>query len=532
MTSLSQDGATDTIYIFQADGSFIYRVNQGTPIGLTFPVTIANTNATPASNILKVLFESDLTITSSLGYITINSDGIQIGDTVLQNDGTKYTITLDGVADYEGFIRNNGNSDTYLYNLSVVATNGTTLATDCGWVGGRFYGSDGINNFIIGCSSTGAITDGGGGIVGSDVATVNGEGSAELTIVGCTSSGTIGSYAGGIAGAYCGQNSGSILTIQKCSSSGTTIGTGGGGIVGQVAGSSGGQCFVQKSYSTGAIGTDAGGIYGREAGSAGSAYANDSYSRGAVESNGGGIFGREAAISSGAAVATSCYSSGSLSTSGTGIFGSASYEGATQSACYVADGSWSTTAANSALDTSQFITVVSNQPFELRNIGPSPYSLTTIVGQDDVRTVYAQTIAAGSSTSAAVLAGLSSFSILEIDGELPAEIPSITINSTTGVISTTSETTPSDYYTIVVRAVTNPYTITRVNLTVTEAPPAPTPSTTPVLAPTGKGFDFDIYNALQAGNSLVIERLQTTNLRFKSFEDYNKYKKAFATLKR
>jgi hypothetical protein len=69
-------------------------------------------------------------------------------------------------------------------------------------------------------------------------------------------------------------------------------------------------------------------------------------------------------------------------------------------------------------------------------------------------------------------------------------------------------------------------------LTVEEALPEPPPSDTPVRAPTGKGFDFATYNALQAGNSLVIERLQNTNLRFKSFEDYMKYKKAFATLKR
>jgi hypothetical protein len=68
-------------------------------------------------------------------------------------------------------------------------------------------------------------------------------------------------------------------------------------------------------------------------------------------------------------------------------------------------------------------------------------------------------------------------------------------------------------------------------LTVEEAPPEPPPSA-PSRAPTGKVFSFETYNALQAGNSLVIERLQNTNLRFKSFEDYNKYRKAFATLKR
>lgn len=523
MTSLSQDGATDTIYIFQADGSYIYRVNQGTPVGLTFPVTIANTNATPASNILKVFFETGLTITSTLGYITINSDGIQIGDQTINSDGTKYTITIDGVANYEGFIRNTGNSYTYLYNLNVVSINGSNLTGGCGWVGGYAYGSNGTNNFIIGCSCDGVIPDYSGGIVGSEAATMNVAEACDLTIVGCTSSGSIGTDSGGIAGEYCGQ-SGSTVNITKCSSSGS-IARGGGGIVGKLSGQGGSACFINKCFSTGPIGIEAGGICGQYAGDAGTTYVTDSYSRGTLDTDAGGIYGRYAAADGGATSATNCY------TLGSSIYGMGAYESAYQAACYAADGSWSDTTAQSTMSTSNFISIEANQPYELRNIGPSPYSLTTIVGED-MRLQYFQTIVAGSSTSVAVLAGLSSFSILEIDGESPAETPTITIDSTTGVISTTSETGPSDYYTIVVRALANPYTITRVNLTVTGVPPAPTPSTTPVLAPTGKGFDFEIYNALKVGNQLLLERLQPTNLKFKSFEDYNKYKKAFATLKR
>jgi hypothetical protein len=528
MTSLSQDGATDTIYIFQADGSYIYRVNQGTPIGLTFPVTITNTNVAPASNILKVLFETDLVFTNNDHRFWVQSSGIQIGDTTLPNTGVKRTITIDGVTDYIGLIDSSAPYDSvFVYNLHVTTANGATLATYGGWIGQMNYGAGCTNHFIIGCSSDGDIPASGGGIVGSNSAYLLNAETSDLTIVGCWSSGSIANGAGGIVGESAGLNGGEI-TILKCSSSGT-IGTNAGGIVGQNAGQDGGTCMVQKSYSTGTIGTAAGGIFGYFAGSAGQAIAEYCYSRGTIGTDAGAIMGTNAAASSGTTIVSNCYGIGSGKEEG--VYGTGANEGASSTNIYIANPWTDTEAIAAGLDYTVYISTGINTPYELRNIGPSPYSLTTI-GDEDTTIQYAQTIAAGSSTTAAVLAGLSSFSILEIDGESPAETPTITINATTGVISTTNETSPSDYYTVVVRAVTNPYTITRVNLTVTEAPPEPPPSATPVPAPSGKGFDFEIYNALQAGNSLVIERLQTTNLRFKSFEDYNKYRKAFATLKR
>jgi hypothetical protein len=150
-----------------------------------------------------------------------------------------------------------------------------------------------------------------------------------------------------------------------------------------------------------------------------------------------------------------------------------------------------------------------------------------VVGPNILNTEYYQTIPAGTGSIAGVLSGVGPYSIVASDG--PA---TITINSTTGVISTTRDTSLAAY-SLVIRAGSDiQYTMTSFILTVEEALPEPPPSATTVIAPTGKGFDFEIYNALQAGNPLVIERLQTTNLRFKSFEDYNKYKKAFATLKR
>lgn len=528
MTSITADGATDTIYILETDGTAIYRVNSGMWFGLTFPLTVANTNGTPASNILKVLFISDITITSDIGYITVGSDGIQIGNTTVKDDGTKVTITIDGVPNYPGFVDNSGHSDVYVYNLKVNATNGSYLPTGGGWIGQYRYGVGATNNFIIGCSSNGPIQDYSGGIVGAEASA--GEGStSSLTIAGCTSSGTIGDSAGGIVGEYAGYNGGEI-TIFKCSSSGD-IGNSGGGIFAVYAGQGSGSALANKCYSIGTIGGDAGGIYGQYAGEGGQAIATNCYSRGTIGVDGGAIFGANAAATSGddipgVTIATYCYGIGSGA-----IYGTGASESASSTSVYMAN-PWSDSAALAAgLSLIDYISTGINIPYELRNIGPSPYSLTTVGDEADMSFTFSESVAAGSSSIAAVLAGLSSFSILEIDGESPAETPTITINATTGVISTTSETFVGTY-TIVVRAVTNPYSITTFELTVTEGPPAPpTPTSTTSTNPIGfKRLDYSEYGNLLFGQRLVQERLSNVNVRFNSYADYLKYKIARATI--
>lgn len=531
-TNVSADGATNTIYIQQSEDPsgnpvYAYRINNGELQVLVFPLIITNTNATPADNILKVLFTTDLTFTTDGGYIQINSNGIQIGDTAVKANGTKYTITIDGVTTgYGGFVQNDGWSHIFVYNLHVAAINGSTLSLQGGWVGRYQYGREGNNNYIIGCSSDGPISDGSGGIVGANAseATLT---TPDLTIVGCTSSGSIGAGAGGIAGQYAPFGAGSSLYIIKCSSSGT-IGADAGGIAGAYAGQNGAYCEIDKCYSMGTIDVSAGGIVGLIAGDNGQVIVTNSYSRGNIGTDGGGIFGENAADNDGLATATNCYSSGSLTTAGTGIFGSAANVGATQTNSYVANGSWSDASAIAAgLNVSTiYISTGTNTPYELRAIGPSPYSLTTIdVLETDMSLSSSQSVAAGSSSIAAVLAGLSSFSILS-GGDA-----TITINSSTGAISTTTAT-PVSVYTLLIRAVTNPYSITTFTLTVTEAPPPPSPATTTTAPfPTrGKGYDFETYNKSRVGERLVRERLENPNIRFKSFEDYNKYKMALLKL--
>ena len=516
------DGQTDTVYISQVGSTIYYRVNDSELFEITsFPVGIINTNAIDTTEyILPVRFTTDLTITNANQYFIFNTDGIELGSKTVNSNGTKYTITIDGVADYPGFISNQNRSYTYVYNLHVRAINGSTLysvaGTAAGWVGQWSYGTGGSVNYITACSSDGPITDFCGGIVGSDAAVGGG-----LIIIGCTSSGTIGASGGGIAGRYAGGNAGTI-DIRRCSSTGT-IGANAGGIVGVSAGE-GGTCEVTRSFSTGTIAAYGGGIFGSSAGADGEAYATKCYSRGTIGEDGGGIYGPDAGNGAGGAAATGCYSSGTFVTSNTGIFGNP--DGTTFTVdCYAANGTWVDANAN-ALDTvSDYISVVVNQPYELRNFGSTPYSLETVAGPSTLNTEYYQTIPAGTGSIAGLLTGVGPYSLVRSDKEI-----FYTLNSTTGVI-TPARDTPIDVYSLIIRAGSaTQYSMTSFVLTVEEALPLPPP--TSALAPTGKGFNFETYNALQVGNSLVIERLQNTNLRFKSFEDYNKYRKAFATLKR
>jgi mannose-6-phosphate isomerase-like protein (cupin superfamily) len=517
------DGQTDTVYLSQVGSTMYYRVNAGELFEITsFPVTITNTNAIdPTEYILPVRFTTDLTITSADQYFTLSTDGIELGSKTVKSDGTKYTITIDGVTDYPGFLNNQNNSYTYVYNLHVRAINGSTLysvaGTAAGWVGGWSYGTGGSVNYITACSSDGPIPDFCGGIVGSDAAVGGG-----LYIIGCTSSGTIGASGGGIAGRYAGGNGGTI-DIRRCSSTGT-IGANAGGIVG-VSGGEGGTCEVTRSFSTGTIAAYGGGIFGSSAGADGQASANKCYSRGTIGEDGGGIYGPDAGNGTGEAVANSCYSSGTFVTSNTGIFGNP--DGTTFTVdCYAANGTW--VDSDAGLDTtSDYISVGINQPYELRNFGSTPYSLETVTGPSTLNAEYYQTIPAGTGSIAGLLAGVGPYSLVRSDKEI-----FYTLNSTTGVI-TPARDTPIDVYSLIVRAGSaTQYSMTSFILTVEEALPEPPPSARPVLAPTGKGFNFETYNALQVGNTLVVERLQNTNLRFKSFEDYMKYKKSFATLKR
>ena len=193
-TTIVADGEIDTIYFRQIGFSVQYKINtDGTYLGISLPVTITNTN-TNTSFPLKVLFETDMTFYTIIWYFTCGSDNIQFGSISLNSDGTRPTITIDGVSNYPGLIENN-NSNISIYNL-IVNSNGSTLVSGGGWIGQEYFARNSTGNLIVNCSTNGDISTSGGGIVGAFSA----QNASSLTIRACTSSGDIDTNGGGIAG--------------------------------------------------------------------------------------------------------------------------------------------------------------------------------------------------------------------------------------------------------------------------------------------------------------------------------------------
>ena len=489
-TTIEANGATETIYFKYTMGSGItYKINDDPYQGPSLPIIIVNTNiAYP----LKVLFENDLVIETDIFFLICGSNNIQFGSTSLKNDGTRTIIEIRSVTDYLGFIRNGdspniGFNNIYVFNLEVRTTGGSTLDTDSGWIGQSYFGNQAQNNFIINCSSEGPIIDGGGGIVGGYA----GQGdninpnSSSLYITGCSSTGNSAVYSGGIVGFYAGRNGGSVI-CEKCWSLGQ-IGENAGGIVGFGAGTSGGSVNAVQCYSTGAIsGTNAGGIFGQQAGStSASTLAFVCYSQGAISGlNSGGIYGNDSGSFGGLSNAFNCYSSESF-TPGNGIFSGSTGIGRFASNCYAADGSWSDSTADQNLSGgpnpvvgTTWVSISDNNPYELNNMGYTPYTTTNIVndelgGTPILKRSYTQTISAGGSSIPAIRPGYS-YDILQISGGDPSSYGTITMNDSTGVISTTSSTVLGTY-TITLRN-TGSYNITQFILTVTSASPPFTPT--------------------------------------------------------
>ena len=531
--SISANGATETLYISQSGSDLYYKRNSGSNTLIDKDIIdITNSNATPSSNILKVIFTTDITISSTNRYFRMKSDGIQFGSDSLNASNTRPVITI-SVASHEGVIENgtsgaNGKSYISVYNLVVDGT-GYTNASGAGWIGRGYYSKGGTNNYIINCSSKGNMANNAGGIVGY----YSGTNSGNLTIIGCSSTGDIGATgnAGGIAGSNCDN-----VTCEQCFSEGP-IRTSGGGIFGV---STSGNCSATKCYSIGAIGGGAGGIIGAVAASGISA--SKCYSRGDITNNGGGIFGSQAASTLGDVVtATNCYSSGSLlGLNSGGIYGNPFGGSGTRTStnCYSANNSWSDSTANTNLTGTPssspdvgtaWASTTINTAYELTDFGATPYQAQTISGNALVQS-YSQTKEAGQSSTAALSS--STFTILEKTGGSSASYDTITINATTGALSTTTATVAGTY-TIYVRS-TGSYYITTFVLTVTEyvAPPAATVETTCCKSTMDeRGLSFEWINDYRIGNRLIAEHTQNPSMRFNGYSEYVKYKMAQASRK-
>lgn len=498
-TTIQANGATEIIYIrYDVGSGTTYKINNGSYNGFSLPLTIENTNTAFR---LQVLFETDIVLFTDIWYIICASDNIQFGSTSLNSDGTRPVITIDGVTNYPGLIRNgilggDGFNNIYVFNLEVRATNGSTLPSDGGWIGQSYFGRGASNNFVVNCSSNGPIIDGGGGILGGRSGSINGI----LYIIGCSSSGPSGRYSGGIIGFYAGEGGGAV-TCENCWSTGA-IGQDSGGIFGYAAGNSG---FVRADncYSQGPIGDvglpDAGGIYGSAAGYAGTAEAENCYSQGPIGLIAGGIYGSSAASNGGATFATNCYSSESPATSGNGIYSGGTDPGRTEISCYSANGSWSDLSANNFLTGTPnpvvgttWVSTIINYPYELNNMGYTPYTIQNIVfqglgGTPILNQTYNQTISVGESSLPAIRVGYS-YDKMKISGGSPSSYQTILVNDYTGIISTTSSTTPGTY-TITIRN-TGSYNITLFTLSVIQniTPNVPIcfPAGTPVLTDQGE----------------------------------------------
>lgn len=411
-----------TVYVRQSVGDVQYSSDQEDWYDISWPCTVQNTDTT--AGLLRIEFISDITIDNADGYFVASTSHIQFGSTVLQNNGTRPIITIDGVADYPGFVQNgtdsnNGNGDIYVFNLEINAINGSTLYASegpgSGWVAQQHFGKGVDNNYIINCSSNGPINVLCGGIVGP----YSGNG-GELVIIGCSSSGSIGYYSGGIVGSGAGTD-GSV-TCKSCWSTGEISDLDSGGIIG----SNPNNVTVENCYTTGHItGERAGGIVGGSAGSVNSVSISNCYTTGnIIGSQSGGILGALANI----VTINNCYTTGNVvdpdgNNSNGAICGLHSQPNAIQiNNCYSCGtvdnngylngkdinnyvvafsnffseaqsgtpGAWNTTNANTVLlglpipiVGSTWVATTANQPYELFNMGYTPYSTTNITFMND-----------------------------------------------------------------------------------------------------------------------------------------------------
>lgn len=516
---------TGTVYIREDSGNIQYQ--EGSTSGAwtnisSWPVTITNT--VPAT-LRKVLFYTDITLSGVTDrYFICGSNNIQCGSELLGAGGTRRTITINNISNYPGLIQNgdasnDGKNDIYVVNLEVLVTGTTTLANAGGWIGQSYF-SKSSTSTIVNCYSDGDITQDSGGIVGFRGGYETG---ANLTIIGCTSSGAItDEAAGGICGRRCGQRTGNI-TIRYCSSFGAIIGDGAGGIAGQQLADNSGTATIIGCYSTGIInGVESGGVIGRAV-NGGTVTITNSYSTGAISTNAGGICGASADN----ITVTNSYSSGTISAGAGagGIFGATPGAGATDTNCYIANGSWSDSTANTALLTptgTYWESTGLNTPYEIVGMGATPYTLSNINNlytSPALDNTYVETVIAGNSTIAK-LYGIN-FTLVESGN------PSITIDGTTGVIGTTSST-PAATYQLRVRSETNSfYAISTVTLTVTSSAPASAPSAVFSFQNTRRIPTFSFLNNVLSGNVLVADKLtnpKTKYMKYGSYDQYQKYR--------
>ena len=500
MFSISQNGG-NTIYIRDNDGTIEYSSdNQETWNEIYWPCAISNTDTD--AGILKIEFINNINIDTQWGYFEIGSNKIQIGSDNLLDDGTRPIITINTVTDYNGLVRNgseynDGYNNIFIYNLDIHSLN-SNINSNAGWIGYTYFGKGAINNYIINCSSDGEVgtTDNEycGGIVGSYSGINNG---TELYLINCFSSNKIWVSSGGIVGAYSGSNNGSVI-IKSCFTTGQIAETSSGGILGPFSENA----TILNCYSTGNIsGEISGGIIGYScqniniincyssgsvSGTSSGAITssnvdnitiNNCYSTGNITgATTGGICGNLITNTT----ISHCYTTGTVSNNNYIIGGTSVINGAqssnTISNCYSeaynTSSGWNYINSNTVLTGlpnpivgTVWVDIGPNQPYELFNIGYNPYSLTNISSTPDIIKEYSLELLSSDVSS---VSGLfeTNYYIIDITGNNTNSYESININSSDGIISTSS--TESGTYTIYIKYNNNNYNYSIINLIITD----------------------------------------------------------------
>ncbi len=460
-TTISAPGGTTVNIRYTDEFGLQYTYDNINWNGFSTPFSVQNTDTD--AGFLKIIFTTNITLFTDFSYFVCTTSKIQFGSETLNIDGFRPIITINGVTNYPGLIQNNiggnGFSNINIFNLDVRSIN-STIPNLAGWIGGEAFGTNATNNYIINCSSNGSMSDYCGGIVGSSAAGTGGS----LNIIGCSSSGNIiGNCAGGIVGDT-GASNGGTITINSCWSTGNISGSDTGGIIGNSAGDNA-TVTITNCYSTGDIsGASAGGICGSDpAIRGGTVNISNCYSNGDIIGNkSGGIVGEvdnTAPRNIGIVAITNCYTTGDTDTdiaaggitgaftnnpdvilshcytsglvnadvgyfigdSNTDVIGTCFSEAYNS---YPVSPGWTTSHANTVLTGTPttiigttWVATVTNQPYELFNMGYTPYTLTNIsLLPPSLIRDYDVTVPASTSTNDAFNAGLLSKNNITSDG--------------------------------------------------------------------------------------------------------------------
>jgi hypothetical protein len=173
-------------------------------------------------------------------------------------------------------------------------------------------------------------------------------------------------------------------------------------------------------------------------------------------------------------------------------------QNSTKTNCYAADGLWSDSSANASLIGTPsgnniigtiWSSTVSNQPYELVSFGYTPYTIINITTTPlpSLVQTFISSIFKGDTTAPGIIND-KSYTILQKSGGDPSSYDTITINSNTGAISCTSNTSEG-IYVLNIRN-TGSYNITSYVLVIkhNEIPNVPIcfPAGTPVLTDQGE----------------------------------------------